>query len=145
MNKLLHICVLLSLLLMGCNQKNSQNYHIQSEQMKKIEGMINAINEKNAERYAQYFADDVRVFMKSEVRVKGKKELIKNRAQHFKNYPNVRSEIQYLTEIENRVIMHDKVWLTESDEVGKSIVEVFTFKKGKIVKVDVFQPTDLFE
>ena len=106
--------------------------------------MIDAVNEKDAEKYVRGFADNVQVYVESEMKVNGRKNLINNRARHFENHPNVRSEIQHLVEIDNKVIMHDKVWLDKTDREGQNIVEIFTFKNGKVVRVDVIQPNDLF-
>ena len=82
--------------------------------------------------------------MENELKVDGKMELELNRKDHFKNHPNVRSEIQHLVEIDHRVILHDKVWFDPSDKEGQNIVEIFTFQEGKIIRVDVIQPKDLF-
>ena len=78
------------------------------------------------------------------MKINGREDLKANRANHFKNHPHVRSEIQHLVEIDNKVIMHDKVWLDDSDTEGQNIVEIFTFENGEVIRVDVIQPTDLF-
>ena len=114
-----------------------------SSQLTAVESIINAVNEKNAANYVKPFAQDVEVYVDSDVKVKGKESLRLNREHHFKQHPEVRSEIQYLVEIDNKVVMHDKVWLTNSDD-SRDIVEIFTFENGKITKVDVIQPSDLF-
>lgn len=106
--------------------------------------MIDAVNDKNSEKYVEGFANDVQVFVESQMKVDGRENLRKNRAKHFETHPNVRSEIQHLVEIDNKVILHDKVWLNESDKVGQNIVEIFTFDSGKVIRVDVIQPNDLF-
>ena len=106
--------------------------------------MIAAVNEKDAEKYVAGFGDKVQVFVASEMKVDGRGNLMKNRASHFDSHPNVRSEIQHLVEIDNKVIMHDKVWLNEYDKVGQNIVEIFTYENGKITRVDVIQPSNLF-
>ena len=110
-----------------------------------VEYMIKAVNEKNAENYVKPFAENVEIYVGSELKVKGKESLRLNRENHFRQHPDVRSEIKYLVEIDNKVIMHDKVWLTNSEVVGRDIVEIFTFENGKISKVSVIQPSDLFE
>ncbi len=144
MKKVIQILILILVLVIGCDTKKSPKYEIAGEQSRIIKEMIDAVNEKNAEKYVKGFADKVQVFVESEMKVDGKENLVKNRAKHFKNHPNVRSEIQHLVEIDNKVIMHDKVWLNEADEIGRNIVEVFTFENGKVVRVDVIQPVDLF-
>ena len=78
------------------------------------------------------------------MKVNGREDMKANRANHFKKHPNVRSEIQHLVEIDNKVILHDKVWLDESDKTGQNIVEIFTFENGEVSRVDVIQPKDLF-
>lgn len=110
-----------------------------------ITEMIESVNEKNAEKYVSGFADNVEVYVDSELKVLGRTALMENRANHFKNHPNVFSEIQYLVEIDNKVIMHDKVWLDKSRDKASDIVEIFTFENNKVVRVDVIQPKDLFQ
>ena len=144
MKKVIQILILISILVIGCDTKKNPKYEISGEQSRIIKEMIDAVNEKNAEKYVRGFADKVQVFVESEMKVDGKEKLVENRAKHFENHPNVRSEIQHLVEIDNKVIMHDKVWLNESDEAGQNIVEVFTFENGKVVRVDVIQPNNLF-
>ena len=137
--------VLASALVMGCQTEKNLKYEVAGEQSRTIEKMIAAVNEKDAEKYVAGFADNVQVFVESDLKVDGKENLTKNRAKHFEAHPNVRSEIQHLVEIDNKVIMHDKVWLAESDQEGQNIVEIFTFENGKVVRVDVIQPKDLFQ
>ena len=69
--------------------------------------MIEAVNEKDAEKYVAGFAENVQVFVESEIKVNGREDMKANRANHFKNHPDVRSEIQHLVEIDNRVVLHD--------------------------------------
>lgn len=139
------ILILASIFMMGCETQKNPKYEIAGEQSMIIKKMIDAVNEKDAEKYVKGFADNVQVFVESEMKVDGKESLTQNRAKHFESHPEVRSEIQHLVEIDNKVIMHDKVWLDTSDTVGKNIVEVFTFENGKVVRVDVIQPKDLFQ
>ncbi|MCF6348502.1 MAG: nuclear transport factor 2 family protein [Flavobacteriaceae bacterium] len=139
------IIIITLLTLFGCNEQNVTNYSIEGKQSRIIKEMIDAVNEKDAEKYVKGFAEKVQVFVESEMKVNGRNALKLNRANHFKNHPNVRSEIQHLVEIDNKVIMHDKVWLKESDKKGRNIVEIFTFENGKVVKIDVIQPKDLFQ
>ena len=107
--------------------------------------MIEAVNEKNAEKYVDQFSDTVKIFIEGELRLSGKQNLQTNRANHFKNHPDLISEIQHLVDIDNKVILHDKVWLHSKKGKVNDIVEIFTFKEGKVVSVDVIQPRDLFE
>lgn len=144
MKKVTLITILTCLLAFGCETKQKPNYEIAGKQSQIINEMIAAVNEKSAEEYVKGFADKVQVFVGSDLKVDGKQSLIKNRAKHFKNHPNVRSEIQHLVEIDSKVIMHDKVWLDESDKIGQNIVEIFTFENGKVIRVDVIQPNNLF-
>ncbi|MBW1296704.1 nuclear transport factor 2 family protein [Aquimarina litoralis] len=139
--KLLSILFVFSLL----NCTNKATYEIAGKKSKVIVSMIAAVNEKNAEKYVAEFAENVKVFVESEIKVNGRESLKANRANHFKNHPNVTSEIQHLVEIDDKVILHDKVWLDESDKAGQNIVEIFTFKNDKVIRVDVIQPKDLFK
>ncbi|UOB18674.1 nuclear transport factor 2 family protein [Abyssalbus ytuae] len=129
----------------GCNREQKSTYEIAGEQSRIIKEMIDAVNKKDAEKYVEGFAENVQVFVDSRMKVNGRDQLIKNRSGHFKNHPGVRSEIQHLVEIDNKVILHDKVWFDKSDKAGHNIVEIFTFENGKVVRVDVIQPDNLFE
>ncbi len=112
--------------------------------------IVDAVNKKDPEQYVENFSDDVKVYMYEEdgsfvLRVDGKEALYANRAAHLKNHPAVRNEIQHLAEIDNRLVMHDIVWLSPERKEGNSIVEIFTFDKtGKISRVDVIQQKSLF-
>ncbi len=105
--------------------------------------MITAVNKKDAHQYVKNFSEDVQIYLDSELKLSGRNSLQHNRDEHFKKYPNVRSEIQHLVEIDNKVIMHDKVWLNPSDK-GRDIVEIFSFEDSKIFKVEVIQSKDFF-
>ncbi len=145
MKKIILIVIVTCITGIGCKTEQEKKYDIAGEQSKKIKEMIDAVNEKDAEKYALDFSDNVQVYVESEMKVNGRNNLINNRTKHFENHPNVRSEIQHLVEIDNKVIMHDKVWLDKSDKEGQNIVEIFTFKNGKVIRVDVIQPNDLFD
>ena len=145
MNRLTLLLITLVIVLNGCNLTPESTYEIKGEQSKIIAEMIDAVNEKDAEKYVIGFADHVQVFVESDMKINGREALKANRANHFKGHPKVRSEIQHLVEIDNRVILHDKVWLEESDKTGQDIVEIFTFEDGKVSRVDVIQPKDLFK
>ncbi len=112
--------------------------------------IVDAVNKKDPEQYVENFSDDVKVYMYEEdgsfvLRVDGKEALYVNRAAHLKNHPAVRNEIQHLAEIDNRLVMHDIVWLNPESKEGSSIVEIFTFDEtGKISRVDVIQQKSLF-
>lgn len=146
MTKLILSLISLGFLLMSCKVPTSApRYEIEGPQSKIVASMIDAVNEKNAEKYVKGFAEHAQVFVESEMKIKDREELKANRANHFKNHPDVSSEIQHLVEIDNKVILHDKVWLDKSDKIGQNIVEIFTFEKGEVVRVDVIQPQDLFK
>ncbi|MEO0528864.1 MAG: nuclear transport factor 2 family protein [Bacteroidota bacterium] len=112
--------------------------------------IVDAVNQKDAKDYVANFSKDVKVYMYGEdgnfiLRVDGIEALYKNRAEHFKKHPEVRNEIQHLAEIDNRLIMHDTVWLSPDRKEGSAIVEIFTFDEtGKIARVDVIQQRNLF-
>lgn len=145
MQKIISSIVFIFLVLVSCSsEKREPHYNIKGHQSQVIVDMIEAVNQKNAEKYVAEFAENVRVLVGSTLKVKGRNELKENRAKHFKAYPNLRSEIQYLIEIDNKVIMHDKVWLNSSEERGRDIVEVFVFEDGKVMGVDVIQSKDFF-
>jgi len=117
----------------------------EGSQSKIIREMIESVNEKDAEKYVKGFAETVQVFVGAELKLDGRNALQANRANHFTNHPYVRSEIIHLVEVDNKVIMHDKVWLRKADKTGRDLVEIFTFENGKVVRIDVIQPKDLFQ
>ena len=110
-----------------------------------VREMIEAVNTQNAEMYVRDFSSDVSIIMDGKVRVNGKSALQSNRADHFKRYPKMRSAIQHIVQIGNKVILHDQVWLTEKANKGSDIVEIFTFENGKIKMMEVIQAEDLLE
>ncbi len=116
----------------------------------RAKNIVKAVNQKDAKMYVDNFNENVKVYMYGEdgnfeLKIDGIEALYKNRAEHLKNHPKVRNEIQHLAEIDNRLIMHDKVWLTPERKKGSSVVEIFTFdKEGKISRVDVIQQKNLF-
>ncbi|WP_422859935.1 hypothetical protein ACOKFD_03210 [Flagellimonas sp. S174] len=116
----------------------------------RAKSIVDAVNKKNASQYVKNFSEKVKVYMYEEdgsfvLRVDGKEALFKNRKAHLLNHPQVRNEIQHLAEIDNRLIMHDIVWLTPESKEGSSVVEIFTFDDtGKIERVDVIQQKNLF-
>lgn len=107
--------------------------------------MIDAVNQKDAAQYVEGFADTIKIYVDSVLRVEGKEALQENRAKHFERYPETRSEIQHLVEIDQKVVMHDKVWLYRKDHKGQDIVEIFTFTDGLVVRMDVIQSKTLFK
>jgi len=108
-----------------------------------IINMISAVNQKDAQAYVTDFSEDVQIYLEAELKVNGKSDLQKNRAKHFEQHPEVRSEIQHLVEIDNKVVLHDKVWLDGKNH-PQDIVEIFSFENHKVVRVDVIQPKNLF-
>lgn len=116
----------------------------------RAKSIVKAVNQKDAKMYVENFSENVKVYMYGddgnfELKIDGIEALYKNRADHLQNHPEVRNEIQHLAEIDNRLIMHDKVWLTKKRKKGSSVVEIFTFdEQGKITRVDVLQEKNLF-
>ena len=107
--------------------------------------IIEAVNEKNPDKYVSVFADDAVVqIYQGPVRIAGREALRQNRAQHFERFPKAHSEIQHIVEIGSTVVMHDRVWL-QGKSAGEpaEIVEIFTFKDGLIVRMEVIQPEGL--
>ena len=135
---------ILLVFVLGCSEKDKTNQD-EGVQSVTIRNMIKAVNEKGADKYVEQFSDNVQVYVELVLKINGKEALTVNWANHFQNHPDVRSEIQHLVEIDNKVIMHDKVWLRQSDIEGSDIVEIFTFQNGKVVRVDVIQPKHLFK
>lgn len=129
----------------GCNSKNSFNEPVLGKQAKMVSKIITAVNQHDAQSYVENFASTSQIYVDQVLKIVGKENIQINRADHFKSHPNLRSEIQYLVEIDNKVVMHDKVWLTKEDKEGQDIVEIFTFKDEKIIRVDVIQPNRLLE
>lgn len=114
--RLLLYCICILFFLVGCSKDKKEKWGggIQSQI---IVDMIEAVNEKNAENYVKEFDKNVKVYKESDMKINGRNGLKENRASHFRSNPNVRSEIQYLIEIDNKVVLHDKVWLDDSPNV----------------------------
>ncbi len=142
--KPIFLMAVISLLSYQCTTLKSTSA-LEGRQSQVIRKMIQAVNKKDADQYVADFAETVQVYVDHNLKVDGRPALKANRSQHFVNHPAVRSEIQYLIEIDNKVIMHDKVWLKDSDQKGQDIVEIFTFAEGKVVRVDVIQSQYLFQ
>lgn len=114
------------------------------KRMEAVRGIVAAVNARDADAYVADFAPDaiVRLY-EGDVRVRGRRAMRENRLQHFERYPHVRNEVQHVVAIDDRVIMHDRVWLDGRTSQPSDVVEVFTFDAGdRIVRVDVIQPRD---
>lgn len=116
----------------------------------RAKSIVDAVNQRDARMYVSNFSDEVKIYMYEEdgnfeLKIDGIEALFKNRSEHLKNHPDVRNEIQHLAEIDNRLVMHDIVWLTPDRKEGSSVVEIFIFdEEGKISRVDVLQEKNLF-
>lgn len=107
--------------------------------------IVDAVNAKDSERYIRDLAQDVVVTMyDGETRLRGRDAVRQNRENHFRTHREARNELVHLIEIDDRVVMHDRVWLNAGVSRPADIVEVFTFKGDEIVRIDVIQPADLF-
>lgn len=107
--------------------------------------IIEAVNARDADLYTRAMADDVVMALYGgDVRLRGRDAVRDNRANHFRAHPEIRSTIIHLVAIDDRVVMHDQVWLNADQERPADIVEVFTFQDDLIVRVDVIQPANLF-
>ncbi|MEP4050971.1 MAG: nuclear transport factor 2 family protein [Litorimonas sp.] len=152
MKNLRLITMLLALFLIACSSESmSSKEHksfdpMSSAKMLAAANIVDAVNAKSADQYGRDLHSDVLVKMyDGAVVLRGRDAVIQNRRQHFENNPDARNELIHLVEIDNRVVMHDKVWLDGNSEGEASdIVEVFTFEDDKIIQIDVIQPADLF-
>ena len=116
-----------------------------SKEIMMVREMIEAVNTRDADMYIKDFSDNIKIMVDGDIKVSGKSALKANRSEHFTRYPKVRSEIQHVVMIENKVILHDKVWLKGSEGPGSDIVEIFTFEDGQIISVEVIQSSTLLE
>ena len=108
--------------------------------------IVASVNAKDSEAYVRDLANDVVVTLyDGAVRLRGRDAVKANREQHFLRFPNARNQLIHLVEIDNRVVMHDQVWLTETQPLPANIVEIFTFEDNQIIRIDVVQPSSLFE
>lgn len=143
MKKLLHTLVPMSLLAaqVVCESQALAQPRSLADAPRTI---IAAVNEKDAAKYVSVFTEDAVVQVHGgPVRLVGRDELRANRERHFKAYPQAVSEIQHLVEIGDKVIMHDRVWLHGKDQAAADIVEIFTFRGGRIFRMEVIQPEGL--
>jgi hypothetical protein len=111
-----------------------------------VRGIVDAVNARDADAYVEGFAPGVVIRLyQGEVRVEGREAMRLNRAAHFERFPRVRNELRHLVAIDDRVIMHDRVFLDGSSGEGRDIVEIFTFEDGYVTLIDVIQPANLFD
>ena len=136
------IGVVILLSAMGCSP-NTDHQEDESPQLAIVAGMIKAMNERKPEAYVAGFAPEVAVYVDTVLRLQGRQAVMDNRANHFLKYPDARAEIQHMVEIGDKVVLHDKVWLTDKDGQGADIVEIFTFTNGQVIRMEVLQPKDL--
>ena len=128
------------LVLNGC-----ASTRVESPKLDAARNIIFSVNAKDSDQYVRDLSEDVVVTMyDGEVRLRGREAVRENRRAHFRNHPDARNKLVHLVEIDNRVVMHDKVWLHSDQAEPADIVEVFTFERGQIVRIDVLQPADLF-
>ncbi|MEL7043828.1 MAG: nuclear transport factor 2 family protein [Pseudomonadota bacterium] len=107
--------------------------------------IVAAVNAKDAVLYTRDLAEHVVVAMyDGDIRLRGRAAVRSNREEHFRRHPAARNELVHLVEIDDRVVMHDRVWLSPEQEQAADIVEVFTFSGAEIVRIDVLQPGSLF-
>jgi hypothetical protein len=110
-----------------------------------VHGIIAAVNAHDADAYVANFAEGaiVRLY-DGDVRVRGRQAMRENRMRHFERYPHVRDELRHVVAIDDRVVVHDRVWLDRRSSQPADVVEVFTFDASdRIVRVDVIQPRDV--
>lgn len=109
-----------------------------------VRGIIAAVNARDADAYIANLAEDVIVKLyEGDVRIRGRQAVRENRMRHFERYPQLRGEPLHAVAIDDRVILHDRVWLDRRAGQPAEVVEVFTFDAhDRIVLVDVIQPRD---
>ncbi|WP_395342293.1 nuclear transport factor 2 family protein [Ningiella sp. W23] len=106
--------------------------------------IVDAVNAKDSEMYVKDLADDVVVTMyNGKVILEGLKAVKENRTKHFDLYPDARNELVHIVQIDDRVVMHDLVWLSQEQSEPADIVEIFTFKGSTITQIDVIQSQNL--
>lgn len=131
--------------LVGCAPKEI-NQLSETPKLDAARNIVEAVNAKESEQYVRDLHEDVIVTMyDGEIRLRGKQAIQANRENHFQIFPNARNELVHLVEIDNRVVMHDKVWLNGNESQPSDIVEIFTFDGDKIVRIDVVQTQGLLE
>ena len=139
------IVIPLIIWLIGCAPKDI-NQLSESPRLDSARNIVEAVNAKESEQYVRDLHEDVIVTMyDGDVRLRGKQAIQANRENYFQIFPNARNELVHLVEIDNRVIMHDKVWLNGDKSQPSDIVEIFTFDGDKIIRIDVVQTQGLLE
>jgi hypothetical protein len=105
--------------------------------------VIDAVNSRDADSYVRSFSPDVEVrLFDGEVRIAGREALRENRRRHFERHPSIRAEIVALVRIDDRTVRWDRVRLA-AEGAAVDIVEIYTFRDGLVVRVDVLQPSGL--
>ncbi len=141
----LAVSLLAALTLLGACATQVESVDESSRRLDAARNIVDAVNAKDSELYIRDLAQDVVVAMyDGEVRLRGRDAVRQNRENHFRAHPEARNELVHLVEIDDRVVMHDLVWLTPGRSRPADIVEVFTFEGHEIVRIDVIQPEDLF-
>ena len=142
-----YLLLLACFLVAGCSLNHEPKTVLaNTPKLAAAENIVNAVNNKDVSQYAKDLHTDVIVKMyDGEIRLKGRAAVIENRKRHFESNSNAKNLLIHLVEIDDRVIMHDQVWLNGNTEQEPSeIVEIFTFKDNEIIQIDVIQPADLF-
>ena len=118
----------------------------ESKQIAAVRAIIEAVNTNDADLYVSVYAPEafIRRF-EGAVLLEGREALRANRRAHFERFPKSWSEIQHLVEIEDIVVMHDRVWLNGKDGPSADLVEIYKFEDGLIVSVDLIQRETLLD
>lgn len=136
---------LIAISLISC-APDTANTLPESPQLNEARNIVEAVNAKASEQYVRDLHEDVIVTMyDGEIRLRGREAIQTNRDNHFQTYPKARNELVHLVEIDNRVIMHDIVWLEGDTSKPANIVEIFTFDEDKIIRIDDVQTNGLLE
>ncbi|MEL6688219.1 MAG: nuclear transport factor 2 family protein [Pseudomonadota bacterium] len=138
----------LSLMIVACsNAVAASQVPTDTPQLRAAANIVDAVNNKDAQQYIRDLHPEVIVKMyDGDIRLSGVEAVLDNRTQHFLSHPEAHNALIHLVEIDNRVVMHDMVWLNgKTDGDGSNIVEVFTFEDGLIKQIDVLQPSQLFQ
>jgi len=144
-SKYTQLFILTVLLLVGCTPAGT-NKLPNSPRLDAARNIVAAVNAKASEQYVRDLHEDVIVTMyDGGIRLRGKQAIQANRENHFKTYPTARNELVHLVEIDNQVVMHDKVWLKGDESKPADIVEIFSFDGDKIIRIDVIQAAGLLD
>lgn len=101
-----------------------------------IEKLVAAYNAKNAQAFADCFADDAKIYEHPSFPAQASKnEILPYYEKLFAEFPDNRTEVLYRIEMGNRVVDHERVRRSPQD-VPFEVLTIYEIKNNLIQRVD---------